>query len=263
LNLRWIVWSLLSPSQLIIACVVLGTLLLLIGRLRMGGLLTIWGGLALLVFGVLPTSTYLAHPLEARFGAAPLPADLTGIVLLSGAERPDASEATGQPQVKASGGRYLTTLRLATHYPNARVVFTSGALREPEKGPLQTQTAVGIRILLDSGIAEPRLTYEQRSTDTCDNAANTYALIRPKPGEHWAVVTSAVHMPRAVACFRAAGWRDVLPQPADYWAISGRWNAGSFRATDNLALLDIALHEWVGLVYYRATGRTAELFPEP
>jgi uncharacterized SAM-binding protein YcdF (DUF218 family) len=263
MTLRWILWSLLSPSQLIVACTVLGTLLLIIGRLRAGSLLTIWGGLALLVFGVLPTAQYIAHPLEARIPAARLPADLTGIVLLSGAERPLASQAVGQAQVGASAGRYLTTLRLAARYPNARVVFSSGALREPGKGPLETQTAVGIRILSDSGIAATRLTYEQRSSDTCENAFNTRALIQPRPGEHWAVVTSAMHMPRAIACFRAAGWGDVLPQPADYWAIPGAWNAGSFQVTGNLSLLDAALHEWLGLTYYRVTGRTAELFPAP
>jgi uncharacterized SAM-binding protein YcdF (DUF218 family) len=263
MTLRWILWSLLSPSQLIAACTVLGTLLLIIGRLRAGSLLTIWGGLALLVFGVLPTSVYIAHPLEARFRAASLPADLTGIILLSGAERPAASEMVGQAQVGASGGRYLSALRLAARYPNARLVFTSGALREPGKGPLETQTAVGIRVLSDSGIAASRFSFEQQSGDTCDSAFNSYALVQPKPGEHWAVVTSAMHMPRTMACFRAAGWGEVLPEPADYWAIPGAWNFGSFRVAANLTLLDAAVHEWLGLAYYRLTGRTAEVFPAP
>jgi len=32
---------------------------------------------------------------------------------------------------------------------------------------------------------------------------------------------------------------------------------------DNLALTDNAMHEWLGLVSYRLTGRTSELFPAP
>jgi len=28
-------------------------------------------------------------------------------------------------------------------------------------------------------------------------------------------------------------------------------------------LLDIAVHEWLGLAYYRLTGRTEEIFPGP
>ena len=110
MTLHSILWLLFSPSQLIIACAVVGILLLHIGRLRAGGILTIVGGLFLIAFGVLPTSQYLAQPLEARFPAAALPPGLTGIVLLTGAERSDASEAVGQPQVGSSE-------TLVTSYP--------------------------------------------------------------------------------------------------------------------------------------------------
>jgi hypothetical protein len=43
--------------------------------------------------------------------------------------------------------------------------------------------------------------------------------------------------------------------------VLGGWDAGTFQVADNLALLDAALHEWIGLVYYRVTGRTRELLP--
>jgi uncharacterized SAM-binding protein YcdF (DUF218 family) len=66
-----------------------------------------------------------------------------------------------------------------------------------------------------------------------------------------------------MACFRAVGW-EVIPQPADYQAVVGLgWNRGSFQVADNLAILDLALHEWLGLAYYRLTGRTRTLFPAP
>jgi len=263
MTLHSILWLLFSPSQLIIACAVVGILLLHIGRLRAGGILTIVGGLLLIAFGVLPTSQYLAQPLEARFPAAALPPDLTGIVLLTGAERSDASEAVGQPQVGMSGGRYLTTLRLATQYPHAQIVLTGEPLRQPGKGSLQTETAVGLKILAQAGISPSRVTLEERSRDTCDNALNTYRLVQPKVGERWAVVTSALHMPRAVACFRATGWGTVLPQPADYWSMPGGWHLGSFRFVDNLAAFDAAAYEWVALAYYRAIGRTTDLLPAP
>jgi uncharacterized SAM-binding protein YcdF (DUF218 family) len=66
-----------------------------------------------------------------------------------------------------------------------------------------------------------------------------------------------------VACFRAAGWGDVLPYPTDFKVVLGGWDAGTIQVADNLALLDAALHEWIGLVYYRLTGRIAEIFPGP
>src|SRR5574339_239168 len=109
MSFRWALWSLASPSQLILAALALGLLLLLIQRAQRLARVLLWfGGLGLLVFGLLPTSIYLANILETRF---PQPTPLSrvdGIVLLAGAERPVASEAYGQPQVGRWGGRYLT-----------------------------------------------------------------------------------------------------------------------------------------------------------
>jgi uncharacterized SAM-binding protein YcdF (DUF218 family) len=180
---------------------------------------------------------------------------------LSGAERPTASVTYREPQVSEHGGRYITMLRLATRYPTARIVFTGGPRIKPGRAIGETQTAVATQIMNSIGIESTRLTFEERSPDTCANASNTYALVRPTPGDIWVVVTSAIHMPRAMACFRAAGWPDVIPQPADYESIVGQWNSGSFQMAKNLELLDAAMHEWVGLAYYRLGGRTLEFLP--
>ena len=180
---------------------------------------------------------------------------------MSGAERAAATQASGEPQLNSAAGRYTTALRLAVRYPDARLVFTGGPSTDPGTGELG-QTGVGREILTSVSLDPSRLTFEEGSTDTCDNAANTKALVKPGPGETWVVVTSASHMPRTVACFRAAGW-EVVPQPADYHVVIGGVDAGTFQISDNLALLDVALHEWVGLAYYRLTGRTNEIFPSP
>jgi uncharacterized SAM-binding protein YcdF (DUF218 family) len=262
MSIRWLFWSVLSPSQIILALTIMGALLLAAGRERAGRRLAIIGGVALLVFGLLPTAHYLVYPLESRFAQPELPEHVTGIVLLSGAERADASATFGEPQLNSAAGRYTTTLRLAQTYPEARLVFTGGPAVDPKTGKLG-QTGVARQILLKIGMDPARLTFEEGSTDTCDNASNTKALVQPKAGEHWVVVTSAMHMPRTIACFRAAGW-EVIPQPADrHVVLGGWWGTGSFQIADNLGYLDMALHEWVGLVYYRLSGRTREFFPSP
>ena len=73
--MRWLVWSLASPSQVIVATVIAGAALLAIGRGRgrLARLLVVAGAGGLLVFGCLPTAHYLAFPLEHRFPATPLP----------------------------------------------------------------------------------------------------------------------------------------------------------------------------------------------
>ncbi|MBL8587034.1 MAG: YdcF family protein, partial [Methylobacteriaceae bacterium] len=107
-----------------------------------------------------------------------------------------------------------------------------------------------------------RALYEDRSRNTQENADFVRDLVRPKPGERWLLVTSAHHMPRAVGVFRKAGF-DVVAAPVDFRTPTARrlvvvreWAAG-------LALLDLAAHEWIGLIAYRLTGRTDALLPAP
>ena len=267
MKLRWLLWGLFSPSQLLLLAVIAGGLLLAFARdragrpYRAGRALGICGAVGLLVFGLLPISHYLAHALETRFPQPVLPERLTGIILLSGSERPAATQVYGEPQFGSAAARYTTTLRLAVRHPEARIVFSGGPPVDPTTGELQ-QTGVARRLLSSIGLDPARLTFEEGSRDTCANASNTKALVQPHAGEHWVVVTSAMHMPRTMACFRAVGW-EVIPQSADYHVVPGEWNAGTFRIADNLSLLDTALHEWVGLVYYRLAGRSNELFPAP
>jgi len=260
---RYFLWTLLGPSQLILLGLLVGVGLLLAGWLRAGRVVTSAAGLALVILGLLPTAAYLASPLERRFPQPDLPSEVAGIILLAGAERVSASATHGVPQLGMHGDRYVTMLRLATRFPKARIVFTGDALAKPGQGPLGTQTAVAAATLAGLGLDSSRVTFESESNDTCENATNTRALVSPQPGEAWVVVTSAGHMPRTIGCFRAAGWPDVIAQPADFQAVPGLRNAGAFRIVNNLALLDLAVHEWLGLAYYRLQGRTHEFFPGP
>lgn len=259
--MRWVLWSLFSPSQAIVLLLVLGGALLAAGRHRAGRWLCITGAAALLVFGVLPTSHRLVGLLEERFPAPVVPQRVTGILLLAGAERPYGTQVYGEPQLNRHASRHTTALRLAHRHPEARLVFVGGPFRDPATGRLE-QSGVARLLLSSTGIDPRRVTYETGATDTCDSAAHARARVAPVPGESWVLVTSASHLPRAVACFRAAGW-DVVPQGADHQATRGDWSVGTFRVAENLALLDVALHEWLGLAYYRATGRIDTLFPAP
>jgi uncharacterized SAM-binding protein YcdF (DUF218 family) len=258
---RWALWSLFSPSQVLVLLPVLGAVLLAAGRPRAGRVLCILGGAALLAFGVLPLSHPLVSLLEERFPAPVLPARLDGIVLLAGAERPLATQVSGEPQLNRHGSRYATALGLAHRHPGARLVFVGGPFRDPVSGRLD-QSGVAQQLLAGSGFDPRRVTFETRATDTCDSAANARSRVGPAPGEAWVLVTSAVHLPRSVACFRAAGWQ-VIAQGADRQVVPGDWDVGTFRVAENLALLDLALHEWLGLAYYRASGRIREIFPGP
>jgi len=70
-------------------------------------------------------------------------------------------------------------------------------------------------------------------------------------------------MPRAVACFRAAGF-DVIPYPVDYRTRGGnKLQRPRGALAQGLEATDLAAHEWIGLIIYRLSGMTTDLFPAP
>jgi uncharacterized SAM-binding protein YcdF (DUF218 family) len=109
--------------------------------------------------------------------------------------------------------------------------------------------------LLALGVAPGRTIFERTSRDTGENLANSKRQLHPKDGETWILVTSAVHMPRAMAIAQRIGWR-MTPWPSDYISTAGA-NSGIRIAypSEGLMGIDAALHEWVGYLVYRMGGR--------
>ncbi len=104
---------------------------------------------------------------------------------------------------------------------------------------------------------------ERGSRNTLENAEFSRAVVNPKPGERWLMVTSAFHMPRAIGLFRKAGFA-VEAYPAD-WKLGRGADLFTFSniAGDGLARTDAAVREWMGLFAYWAAGKTDALLPGP
>ena len=147
----------------------------------------------------------------------------------------------------------------ARRYPRAKLVFTGGS-GDIEQGV--SNEAGYARILLEQlGLPPERVVFENMSRTTWENAVNASALVKPRPGERWVLLTSASHMPRAVGVFRKAGW-SVLPWPVGYQS-RDHITAYAPSLGQKLAVLDWAVHEWIGLVVYYLHGWTSALFPAP
>lgn len=180
-------------------------------------------------------------------------------MVLGNAISPRLSSAFGEP-VLGGGSRILAMSKLARAYPNARIVYSGGDLSLLGGGVREIDF---VYPLLDSlGVARERLLLGTRSRNTAENAAFSKLLVNPKPGERWLLVTSAQHMPRAVGCFRQAGF-PVEPYPVGWRTTRDFGSTWERTLAEGLDRLDSAAYEWIGLVAYRLTGRTAELFPSP
>lgn len=249
--LPYSIWFAIQPSSLLAAGIIGGAFLV---RFKLGRKLLWLSAMGLFVFGALPIGGLLIAPLEERFTAAATFERVDGIIVLAGAERTDLSAAHGQPQFDRYTDRLTTFLILANRFPQARLLHSGGG-----GGRAGNQSDVSRELIIGAGIDPGRITFERDSRHTCDSANVSFDLARPSDRERWLLVTSAAHMPRAVACFRAAGWQPI-PYPTDYKQGNSFM---SFWLFDNLDKLDFAAHEWIGLAYSRASGLTDEFFPRP
>jgi uncharacterized SAM-binding protein YcdF (DUF218 family) len=250
------------PSNAIAAICAIGALLLLSRRQRAGTLTVTFGILLLLVFGYSPAGNVLLLGLSERFPAWQAdgrPPD--GIIVLGGAIDPDTSAARGTLELDSAAERVFAMIELAKRFPKARIVFSGGSANltgdAPPEAPLAGQ-------LLESlGVSPDRIVLESASRTTDENAKFTRQAISPKPGERWLLVTSAFHMPRSIAVFRAAGF-DVEAYPVD-WRTRGWSDAAQpfDMLSRGLARTDVAVHEWIGLLTYWLAGRSSTLFPAP
>jgi uncharacterized SAM-binding protein YcdF (DUF218 family) len=187
-----------------------------------------------------PIGIALMVPLEYRFAFSPsdsrTPPD--GIILLA--------------EAAAEGVRAVSAL--SQDYPKARIIF-SGFSAPPPKD-------YWLEIFGLSGGDPARIDVESRPRTTAEDALYAAELLKPKRGERWMLVTAAFHMPRAVGCFRVAGFQ-VEPYPVGFGTDRSLPFAGFIPGSEALHSFDEAAKEWIGLIAYRLMGKTDALFPRP
>lgn len=259
-----ILWFVATPSNALVALGLVGALIRSVRRPALRRLGSVLAGSALLglaLAGLSPLANWVILPLEERF--PPYVDDgrpVSGIVVLGGSVLAQESVARGELILNDAGERVLTLGELARRFPDAKLVFSggSGALIDDEP-PEADVVARFARAALD--IRPERLVVESRSRTTHENALFSRRLVEPRGGERWLLVTSAWHMPRAMGCFRHAGF-PVVPYPVDYRTRGpqDRWRLFA-SVSDGLRRLDLATKEWIGLLGYRVAGYTDALFP--
>jgi uncharacterized SAM-binding protein YcdF (DUF218 family) len=249
------------PSNLMVALGLAGLLVMATRRRRVGAAMVVVSLLLIAGFGLLPFGKALIAPLENRFppwseGSGPI----AGIVVLGGAIDPDFTAAHGI-DLNEAAERLTVIPQLARTYPAARIIYSGGNGRLVLRD--RSEAEVAAPLIESFGVPADRLTLEDKSRNTWENAVYSKALARPQPGERWLLVTSASHMPRAIGSFRQAGF-EVEAYPVDYRV---RGPEDLFIPFEDVARglrrTDAATREWIGLVAYWLTGKSSALFPAP
>lgn len=255
-----LIWFFIQPLGLALLALLLATAGFLFRSRRLARRLVIALTIGYAAVCVLPIGDLMILPLENRFQKPDrLPATLDGIIILGGAEQTVLSGARGEPMLNGSAERLFAALDLARRFPEAQLVF-SGGLGDSWNG-IPPQSDIFRDAMLMAGVPEERLVLEGQARNTDENVLLLKQMVQPQAGQRWVVVTSAFHMPRSMGLFAKAGWK-VLPWPVDYRGLPPellpRTDLG-----EQVEVLSFALHEWIGLLAYWATGRIDSLFPGP
>jgi uncharacterized SAM-binding protein YcdF (DUF218 family) len=203
------------------------------------------GSLAILTLPL--TGLLLASPLESApaFDPARGPDGAAAIVILGGGVYPWAPEYAGETTVHP---RTLERLRYGAYLYQTLglpVALIGGSLIEgtdPE-GILMFNVINGF-------FNVPVNWIETGSHNTAENAAFSRKLI---PVKRILLVTHALHMPRARMMFEANGF-EVIPAPLGFRAnfdVTQMTLFDLIPAVDALDLAHDALHEYLGLLWYR------------
>ncbi len=250
MNIGWFITqalsSLLLPPMSLLLIAVFGAFVVR-RRPRIGATLMALSGVLLLALSTAAGSRWLAEPLERQSLpiADPARSDAQAIVVLGGGRQYDAPEDEGRDQPSLSTlARLRHAARLArlTKLP----VLVSGG--KPE-GNGESEAAVMARVLReDFGVRVHWL--EQASDNTAENALHASLQLDKEGVRRILLVSDAMHMPRAVRAFTAAGF-DVVPAPTNFRARRPLDVASFVPRASELETSSYAIHEWIGLLWYR------------
>jgi len=179
----------------------------------------------------------------AQACAAPVPD--TVVVLSAGASRPPDGATDYAALRQLSLQRLFTGVDLWRTVPGARLVISGGGYRRIPDAVVMANLAEQL------GVPAASIEVEDRSRTTWQNARYVAALSPPVPKRIW-LVTSALHMPRALGAFRARGfepcaWPSGLQDAKLHFGPQVFIPQGEAVTTSTLAL-----HELFGSVEYAA-----------
>jgi uncharacterized SAM-binding protein YcdF (DUF218 family) len=232
-------WLFFAPTSALILISAGAGLLAVFGNSQWAAWLAAVAACGLVIAAFTPMGLVLTVPLENRFPFSQPDPQLApdGIIMLPG-----------------GGGEGIAAMsKLAHELPKARLTFcgfgVSGKTLAERLG--------------EAGIDPSRINIMSQSRTTAEDALYSVALLKPKPNQRWLLITAAMHMPRAVGCFRAAEF-EIHPYPVEFMT-HGRSGPFALFAAGSSALIqfDRVAKEWIGLVAYRLMSKTNAFFPGP
>ncbi len=236
---------LIVPSNLMTWLFIAALPLYFIKRIRLS-LACVLGAISIyFIFGCGPVSQFLLRGLEYQYPQYSTSHSsiqpVSAIVLLSGSADPKPlTPVSSHPNV-SSAYRLLETRRIFQLHPQATVIVSGlGITPETLKEGL-----------ISLGVPASGIEVDNQSYHTFDSAKNLSSRLNDQA---FILVTSAGHMPRAMAVFKAQGM-EPIPAPTEFKSWQNILAAQYSPTPRHMVYSDLAVHEYLGILWYKLTNR--------
>lgn len=169
------------------------------------------------------------------------------IVVLGGGIVSDSRLSANDQISAASLSRLVEGIRIHNNLKGSKLILSGGAVFDPVP-----EAKILADVALSLGVGEENIVLESVSKDTEDQAQNIQKVAKLHENERFVLVTSASHMPRAVALFKCFGMRPI-PAPIDFQVKnqSGINPREFFPSSSGLIKMEHVFHEYLGLAWAR------------
>jgi uncharacterized SAM-binding protein YcdF (DUF218 family) len=243
--------ALILPISITLVLSLVATALLSVGRSRVAGLIFILSLVLLWVFATPLIAQLLLGTLEHQYAPVDRNTKADVAILLGGMINGTSND--GEPSLGPGADRALHAARLYRTGRVRYILISAGNL--PWRQTRVSEAEQAAYLLKEWGVPSEALLIEGQSRNTYENAQRSKPIWDAYSFHSGLLVTSASHMPRALAVFRHAGF-SVEPAPADFHTEPIR-ESGPLVLLPNagaLAASSLALTEWLGLLVYRFRG---------
>lgn len=195
-------------------------------------------------------SSYMLGSMEQQFLPVPIneSPQADAIVVLGGSVAvPDRPRI--EVELTDTSDRILHAARLYRAGKAPLVIATGGASNSPPEAYVMKA------LLKEWGVPGKRIVMETKSLNTYQNAVNTKPLLDKLRLKKVLLVTSAIHMPRALATFQTLGIH-AIPSPTDYLeAYRKNYEITDFMPDIHaIGKTSMVIKEVLGMMVYRWRG---------
>jgi uncharacterized SAM-binding protein YcdF (DUF218 family) len=245
-----IITPLFYPLTLCLVLMAAGLFLLWFTRRQRGGRILVTIGIVMLaVVSSGPVSDRILGPLERSFPALmTVQEKVKWIVVLGGGHTSDPVLPVTSRISPESLHRLTEAIRIYRSLPGAKLILSGGAVFDPaSEAEIFYQTARTI------GIPSRDLLLSDQARDTEEEARHIREMVGDDP---LVLVTSASHMPRAVALFRKRGMNPI-PAPAAHLVKrrSGPVPEDFYPSAMALLKTQMAIREYLGMAWLKLSGK--------